>query len=49
MLRKLAELYHNGVVLSQKYTLDSDLDEMKFDGNSKMAQLQKSHYYLYYY
>ena len=31
MLRKLAELYHNGVVLSQKYTLDSDLDEMKFE------------------
>ena len=31
MLRKLAELYHNGVVLSQKYTIDSDLDEMKFE------------------
>jgi AAA ATPase containing von Willebrand factor type A (vWA) domain len=31
MLRKLAELHHLGVTLTQKYNLDSDLKMMKFE------------------
>ena len=31
MIRKLGELHHNGVTLSQKYTIESDLDAMKFE------------------